>query len=69
MHLELKAVRDINNSHIRKSTCLYTHVYTFIYVQLINSIKSHCKDEYKLGYFFKAQNLGGSVKIHRPCRL
>ena len=28
MHLELKAVRDINNSHIRKSTCLYTHLYT-----------------------------------------
>ena len=59
MHLELKAVRYINNSHIRKSTCLYTHLYTFIFVQLINSIeRSHCKDEYKLRYFFKAQNLG-----------
>ena len=59
MHLELKAVRDINNSHIRKSTCLYTHLYTFIYVQLINSIeRSHCKDDITLGYFFKTQNLG-----------
>lgn len=68
MHLELKAVRDINNSHIRKSTCLYTHLYTFIFVQLINSIENHCKDDISWDISLKHKTWG-SVKIHRPCRL
>ena len=61
MHLELKAVRDINSSHIGKSTCLYTHLYTFIYVQLINSIESHCKDDISWDTSLKHKTWG-SVK-------